>query len=264
MYCALEHSPNASVTVDQPLKDIALNGRKSLAEHISLATSGMTRTALAQLSGQLYFIRSAIAQKIHLPRDLAACEDGFIKALVCTDFLTNELCPDRVRHVDGAAHIFQSYRTFRDVLRNQKRQMIGQTIVHILIDQYLKDLPMMERLNMARAIQSRENTDRDWLKRLIAAHLCGVKYFWRLFPNLLRFRYERWRALPIGKRITHFPSALAGFAITLLASRMAFRFLKQGSINYWPDTRSPGLKQFVSNRAPASSSEQLLTPTVQP
>src|SRR4051812_24305469 len=114
MYCTLEQSPNASVTVDQPLKDIALNGRKSLAERISLATSGMTRTALAQLSGQLYFIRAPIARKIHLPRDLAACEDGFIKALVCTDFLTNELCPDRVRHVDGAAHIFQSYRTFRD------------------------------------------------------------------------------------------------------------------------------------------------------
>jgi glycosyltransferase involved in cell wall biosynthesis len=264
MYCALEQTPNASVAVDQPLKDIALNGHRSFSERISLATSGMTRTALAQLSGQLYFIRTPIARRIHLPKDLAACEDGFIKALVCTDFLTNRLCPDRVTLVDGAAHVFQSYRTFRDVLRNQKRQMIGQTIVHILIDQYLKALPMSERLNMAAAIQARENSDRDWLKRLIARHLSSVKYFWRLFPNLLRFRYERWRALPLAKRITHLPSALAGYAVTLLASRMAFSFLKQGSINYWPDTRSPGLKQFVPSRAATSSSERLLSTTVQP
>jgi len=264
MYCALELTPNASVAVDHPLKDIALNGRNSLSERISLATSGMTRTAMAQLSGQLYFIRTPIARRIHLPKDLAACEDGFIKALVCTDFLTNRLCPDRVTLVDGAAHVFQSYRTFRDVLRNQKRQMIGQTIVHILIDKYLKNLPVSQRLNMANAIRDRDSCDRDWLKRLIAQHLREIRYFWRLFPNLLRFRYDRWRALPLGKRISYLPSALTGYAVTLLASHMAFRSLKQGSINYWPDTRSRGLKEFVPGEFSNASPERFFTTAIQP
>ena len=255
MFCALEESPLASVSVDEPLKDIALNPRKSLCERISVATSGMTRMARAQLSGQLYCIRSLIARQIFLPRDLAACEDGFIKALVCTDFLTGDICPNRVVQAKRAAHVFQSYRTLFDVLRNQKRQMIGQTIVHILIDKYLKELPVSERLDMAGAIRARECSDRDWLKRLIAQHLRDIRFFWRLFPNLLRFRYERWRALPLGKRISHLPSALTGYVVTLAASHMAFRFLKQGSINYWPDTRSPGLKDFVPSRA----SERLIT-----
>src|SRR5438045_1841355 len=96
MYSALESSALASVAVDEPLKDIALNPHKSLCERISIATSGMTRMAPAQLSGQLYCIRTGIARQILLPRDLAACEDGFIKALVCTDFLTGNICPDRV------------------------------------------------------------------------------------------------------------------------------------------------------------------------
>jgi len=260
MHCALEASPPASVAVDQPLKDIALSPRKSLCERISIATSGMTRMAQAQLSGQLYCIRTLIARQILLPRDLAACEDGFIKALVCTDFLTGNICPSRVVQANGAAHVFQSYRKVSDVLRNQKRQMIGQTIVHILIDKYLKELPASDRLNIANAIRARECSDRDWLKRLIAQHLRDIRFFWRLFPNLLGFRFERWRALPLGKRISHLPSALTGYVVTLVASHMAFQFLKQGSINYWPDTRSPGLKDFVPDRA----SERLITTAIQP
>jgi len=255
MFGALEESSLASVAVDEPLKDIALNPRKSISERISVATSGMTRMGRAQMSGQLYCIRAGIARQIFLPRDLAACEDGFIKALVCTDFLTSNICPDRVVQAKKAAHIFQSYRTLLDVLRNQKRQMIGQTIVHILIDKYLKELPVSERLDMANAIRARECSDRDWLKRLIAQHLRDIRFFWRLFPNLLRFRYERWRALPLRRRISHLPSAFTGYVVTLLASHMAFRFLKQGSINYWPDTRSPGLKDFV----PSPASERLMT-----
>ena len=264
MYCALEHSPNASVAVDDPLKDIALNPQKSLCERISIATSGMSRTSQARLSGQLYCIRTPIARQIYLPRDLAACEDGFIKALVCTDFLTGQIFPERVVQAEGAAHIFQSYRRVADVLRNQKRQMIGQTIVHILIDKYLKTLPVSERLNMAHAIRARECSDREWLKRLIAQHLREVKYFWRLFPNLLHFRFERWCALPLGKRISHLPSAVTGYVVTLLASHMAFRFLKQGSINYWPDTRSPGLKDFVPRSASGGSSGRFFSTATQP
>jgi glycosyltransferase involved in cell wall biosynthesis len=264
MFRALESDANASVAVDQPLKDISLSPRKTVCERISIATSGMTRATPAQLSGQLYCIRSQVARQIHLPRDLAACEDGFIKALVCTDFLTAPSAPERIVVAPDAAHIFESYREVKDVIRNQKRQMIGQTIVHILVDKYLKDLPLAERINLAETIRKRENTDRDWLKRLIAEHLRQVKYFWRLFPNLLRFRLERWKALPLVTRLRFFPSMIVGYAVTLVASRMAFRFLKQGSIEYWPDTRSPGLKQYVPNRAPAASSERLITPAIQP
>jgi hypothetical protein len=264
MYCALERDSKASVAVDQPLKDIALSSRPSLAHRISIAASGMARTAPAQVTGQLYCIRSQIARQIYLPRDLAACEDGFIKALVCTDFLTSEVSPSRVVLADRAAHIFQSYRHPADVIRNQKRQMIGQTIVHILVDKHLKELPLSERLNLASAIRARESSDRDWLKRLIAQHLRDIRHFWRLFPNLLRFRFERWIALPIAQRITHFPSVVVGYVVALLASRMAFRFLKQGSINYWPDTHSPGLKEFVPAGTARASSERFLTTPIHP
>ena len=245
MYRALEDSPQAMVAVDQPVKEIVLKEHKSFAERISLAASGMTRSAPAQISGQLYAIRATAARKIFLPRDLAACEDGFIKSLVCTDFLTSETRPDRVVTADEAAHIFQSYHKPSDLLRNQKRQMIGQTLVHLLVDNHLKKLPLADRLNLAATLQSIETQDPAWLKKLTAEHLRRVKHFWRLFPNLVRYRFERWQALPPGKRLTHAPAALAGFCLMLLAAWLAFRHLKQGSLNYWPDTRSPRLKDLL-------------------
>jgi glycosyltransferase involved in cell wall biosynthesis len=61
---------------------------KSLWDRLSLAASRLTSSAEGQLCGQLYCIRAKIARNIYLPKDLAACEDGFIKTLVCTDFLT--------------------------------------------------------------------------------------------------------------------------------------------------------------------------------
>jgi glycosyltransferase involved in cell wall biosynthesis len=255
MYCTLENCPEASVAVDQPVKDIALKTQKSLGERISLATSSMTGTASAQLSGQLYAIRTSVARNILLPRDLVACEDGFIKSLVCTDFLTSSSRAERIGQAAGAAHVFQSYRRPSDLVRNQKRQMIGQTLVHLLVDKHLKDFTQEQKLSLASTLHLKETSDREWLKRLTARHLAEVKYFWRLFPNLLRFRFERWRALSPARRLSHLPATMVGFVVTLLASYLAFRFLKQGSLSYWPDTRSPGLRNLIS--APSSPSERL-------
>ncbi len=240
MYLALADNPEASVAVDQPIKDIALQPKKSLLEKISLGSSEMTRTAPAQLSGQLYCIKASVARNIYLPRDLLT-EDGFIKAVVCTDFLTRAISPGRIQLAKDAAHIFQAYTAIPDILKNQKRQMIAQTMVHLLVDRYLKNLPLVERLNLAQTLKEEESADPLWLKRLIAEHLRRTKHFWRLFPGLLTFRFERLGKLEGAKKVTQFPAALAGFLITLVACWQAHRFLKQGCTDYWPDTSSPKL-----------------------
>jgi len=249
MCAALSGNASASITTDQPLKDIALVSKPSLWQKLSLSTSRMTQGGAAQLSGQLYCIRAAVARNIYLPRDLVACEDGFIKALACTDFLLRNVCPDRVVLARNAYHIFQAYTAAGDILRNQKRQMIGQTIVHILVDRYLKGFPLEQKLHLAETIREKEQADPDWLKRLIAAHLQRVRFFWRLFPGLLTFRFQRLAKLKGSKQIIHFPAAVAGFFLGLLAGWLAWRFLKQGSTQYWPDTRSAHLRRLSAMQA---------------
>jgi hypothetical protein len=245
MYRALAVDDDAAIATDNPIKNAALKPRKGLMERASLIASTLTQSASAQVTGQLYCIRAPVARNIYLPRDLVACEDGFIKSLVCTYSLTRESTPERVVQAPRASHIFQAYTSLRDIVRNQKRQIIGQTIVHLLVDKHLKNLALDERINLADTLQEKELADAHWLKRLIADHLRESRVFWRLYPNLLSSRFARLRQVHGLRKLFCAPIALAGSGITLVAAWLAWRFLKKGYTDYWPDTRSPGLKEFA-------------------
>jgi len=249
MYVTLLDNAEASVSVDQPLKDLAFKPRKTFFDRFSLATSRMTQTGAAQLTGQLYCIRAEVARRIFLPRDLLV-EDGFIKALVCTDFLTQPLSPGRIVRAENASHVFQAYSSLRDVLKNQTRQMIAQTITHLLVDKHFAALSAAEKAHLTEFVREKENTDPLWLKKLIGEHARARKHFWELFPGMLSFRFARLAKLNGAARVIQFPAALAGFLVTLIACGAAHRFLQKGCTDYWPDTKSPGLKNLVEELKP--------------
>jgi glycosyltransferase involved in cell wall biosynthesis len=232
MYMTLHAHPEAQISSDLQIKDIALKKHKTLLERLSLATTDMTRKIEGQITGQLYCIRAKVARRLWLPKDLGAPDDGFIKALVCTEFFTQPLDPARIITAPNASHIYEAYVSPRDVLKNQKRQMIGQTTVHVLLE-YVRSLPCEVRSNLAVHLEQKEAADPAWLKRLTEEHLRGQP-FWRLFPNLLTFRLRRWWKLKGLKRVTHFPAALAGLGVTLIACALAHRHFRRGEIGYWP------------------------------
>lgn len=231
---ALETDPEANVAVDRPVKDLSFKRRRSWREGMSLRAAENTRTAEAQLCAQLYCIRPEVARNIYLPRDLFACEDGFIKALVCTDFLSHEVYARRVRLAEGAEHTFEAYTSLPAVLKNQKRQVIGQTIVHILVDQYLKNLSLAARGRLAETLRDRDLADPGWLKRLITDHLRRVRYFWRLYPDVIGLRWARWRRLRGREKVIGFPAAALGTLLAMVSALMAYVALRRGTTDYWP------------------------------
>jgi glycosyltransferase involved in cell wall biosynthesis len=238
MVAALESNPQAVIATDKPCKHISAKRRKTFAERLSLRAGQMTRAGEAQLCGQLYCIRAETARRIHLPKDLPACEDGFIKSVVCTDFLTREVNPLRIMTVPGASHTFEAYTSLRGIVKNQKRQMIGQTAVHVLVDDYLKTLAVSERKNLAATLREKDHREPLWLKRLIAEHVRRARVFWRLVPGLVGFRFQRLARLKGFSKITCLPAAFAGSAISLFSCFLAYRFLKKGGVAYWP-AKSP-------------------------
>lgn len=242
MLCLLETDLEANIAVDRPRKDLAFKAQKTLRQRLSLASSDITEAAEAQLCAQLYAIRAEAARNIWLPKDLSACEDGFIKALVCTDALTHEVWPHRIKIARHAEHTFEAYTSPMAILRNQKRQIIGQTIVHILVDKTLKGLPISERRCVGEAIRRREEADPDWLKRLIQEHLKGLKFFWRLYPGLLTQRLRQFSRVRGLKRAICLPAALMGFILALVSSWRAFRALRSGCTNYWPKAHRLGME----------------------
>ncbi len=241
MLRALELDAQANVAVDIPRKDVEFKSRRRLRDNLSLTASQMTQAAPAQLCGQLYCIRTETARNIYLPKDLAACEDGFIKALVCTDFLAHEVWPGRLRIAEGAEHSFEAYTSPRALLKNQKRQIIGQTIVHILVDQELNKMPEPERQRMADTIRAREAADPGWLKQLIQHHLCRTRLPWRLYPGLLSLRLNKLKEIHRLRDLVCVPVALASWFVGLLASIMAYRALARGCTNYWPQAERRGI-----------------------
>jgi glycosyltransferase involved in cell wall biosynthesis len=231
----LESNPHLGGASDCPCKNIANRAHPSARERLSLAMSDMTGTIEGRLNGMLYCLRAPIARNFYQPRDLGATDDGFFKAAICTDFFCSPSDPSKVVSVRGATHLYEPYLSLRDVLNNQKRQMIGQTTVFVIVE-HLKTLPASERANLGATIRLKEARDPDWLKRLIVVHAGRSRAFWRLFPGILSFRWRRLAKMRGRRRLTHLPAATAGFLITLVACWQASRFLRRGVPAFWPKT----------------------------
>jgi hypothetical protein len=67
---------------------------------------------------------------------------------------------------------------------------------------------------------------------------------------ILGFRWRRLGRMRGIRRLTHFPAAAAGFAITLVACWQASRFLRRGMSAYWPKTARQTIlpAQYVSSK----------------
>jgi glycosyltransferase involved in cell wall biosynthesis len=250
MLRALEQDAEANISVDVPRKDIGFKERQTLSQRLSMAASRMTLAADGQLCGQLYCIRSFTARKIHLPKELSACEDGLIKLLVCTDFLAHPAWPKRIRVAPDAEHTFEAYTTPVSVLKNQKRQIMGQTMIHVLVDQYLQELPSAERQDLKATLQAKDERDPFWLRSLMQAHLDHTRCCWNLYPGLLKNRFQRLNNLPARQRLKCLPAAIAGSCATLTASFLAHRSLKRGLMDYWPKAQRAGLGPPNSSTRP--------------
>jgi hypothetical protein len=229
----MKRDPRLGGASDWPVKNITGKARPSWRERVSLATSDLTGTIPGRLNGMLYCLRADIARNLYLPRDVLANDDGFFKAAICTDFFRAPLDSSKVVSVRDATHLYEPYLLFRDVLNNQKRQMIGQATVHVIIE-YLQTLPEEQRGRLAATLQWLEANDPDWLKKLIDAHVARTRLFWRLFPGILGFRWRRLAQMRGVQRLTHLPATMAGFVVTLIACWQAARFLRRGVTHYWP------------------------------
>jgi hypothetical protein len=249
MVFSLEQNSEASISVDRPCKDIQFKPHRTMSDRLSLAATQMTSAGDGQLCAQLYCIRSEVARNIYLPKDLAACEDGFIKALVCTDFLKHQAKAERICVAPNAEHTFEAYTTPGTIFKNQKRQIIGQTIVHILVDNHLKTIPMPERHRLAATLSEKDSLDPSWLKRQIRDHVRKVRFFWRLYPGLLRHRFKALGKLTPLRRLLCLPAAAAGFLVTIVSSIMAYSSLKEGATDYWPG-KNVGAKSIGSASPP--------------
>ncbi len=235
MYAALLERPEACVASDRRIVGAGLSMGNSLFNRISIAAIDVTGSIQGRLAGRPYCMRADVARRIWLPKDLEATDEDFIKAIVCTDFLTRAPRPHRVIVLGSGSHVHEVHLPVREILNSHSRRIIARTTLQLLI-KYLKCLPLEQRTNLAATLRHKDETDSVWLKWLIEDQLSRIKPLqwsacgwdddfhatpvlarvvssWNTCEDSLTLQWRNWRWLV---RVKEFPAAVAAFAMTLI------------------------------------------------
>ncbi|GLS85404.1 hypothetical protein GCM10010873_03770 [Cypionkella aquatica] len=112
----------------QPIKDIVAQpeGLSALDKIIAAAGGGLDDWKTA-ICGQLYAMPAPVARRFHLPIGLPV-EDGFLRAMVLTDALTEPEDFARIGGADDVWHIYASERSVRALIKHQVRIVVGSAV----------------------------------------------------------------------------------------------------------------------------------------
>ncbi len=242
---SLNRSPHAVAAAGLAYKDIELLGTRNPLLWLSARLTRLKRhEPRAIVRGQLTAYKAQAARQLWLPPTLIH-EEGYIKDLLVSDFLTAEPDPYRILCVPKAGYVFQAYRKWKDIVATQARARISELQRFVLMCELRRerstgdvDRPICEVL--------REWLDENpnWLDQLMARHVAG-RGFWVMFPGAVWHRMSEWGRMTGYQRWLSLPIALAGTAGDLFFAILANRQVKQGvyrSRDLWTDTRSPELK----------------------
>lgn len=233
MLDTLEVNPDAWVSVDAPIKDVALKENKSLVERLSASASASVSAAsgsVAVICGQLYCGRAIVLRGIWMPPGLQV-EDGFIRAMVVTDRFTSPEVFERVVLAKSASHAFEAYTDLNRLLRHERWLVVGSTINSFIFNYLWANCN--RELDAGSLIKQRNDQDPFWLHQFIQAAISG-KGWWLIPQPFLFRRFQRLRQYPPLKLILRFPVAVIAFLVDLLVFFQANQELHRGGgMGYW-------------------------------
>lgn len=234
MVLTLEQNAHAFVATDLPQKHIAGAGRKSIADRISLAVSGMTQAVPGQLTGQLYCGRGPVLRRVFMPLGLVV-EDGFLKQMLCTEMMRKPCDNSRVVRAPNATHVFEAYTRVKDVFRNQRRQQAGHAVYTYLRDYLLEHVGEKD----AGEILAENNArDPEWFRVLIRERVARSGR-WVMYPSAFTVRWRRLRNLSPVQALVRLPVVLVAFLMDVVVLVAANHRIRSGQLaGIWPDTKS--------------------------
>jgi glycosyltransferase involved in cell wall biosynthesis len=163
---------NLNVVCSNPVKDININrAGSSLIEKLIMSASGKLKNPNS-ICGQLYLARLSAISDIKMPIGLPV-EDSFLGAMVGTNFLLELNKPHTVLTDASTFHIYESIRTFKELLEHQTRIVIGGAINKLVFDYVNKcGKTKLERTEFLKHISK----DEDWLDKMIKKELPMMPY----------------------------------------------------------------------------------------
>ena len=236
MLQVLETTPEASIAVDKPIKDIFLKEDRNLVEQLSVFVSELSggkavEGGAAWICGQLYCARAKELRKIWLPTKLPN-QDAFLYTMIVTNCLqSTEKNVNRVILASSASHIFEAYTDISALLRHEKWQIMGRTINELIYEEILTNAEQPQ--NAGLLIKRKNEQDPLWIAKIIQKAI--TEKGWWLIPRFVLIR--RFLSLlnkPLHKAILLLPVAIIAFIADLVLSFQAnIELHRGGEIGYW-------------------------------
>lgn len=226
---AFETRSALRVFSSRPVKDVDHFDLKvgTVARLIAAGAGGLADVKKA-ICGQLYAIRSTIARRINVPIGLPV-EDGFMRAMVATDFLKGADDPDRIDGSPDIYHVYESIRSIPELIRHQTRLVVGGAINSTLYRRIANQVATVEE---AEAFLRKVSTEEAWLGGVLREELPRAPYgyvpfhFW-----ILRLKRLQLSKLKSPKAIL---VLLLGFGLDSIAYALAtIRMARQQAVGHW-------------------------------
>lgn len=182
--------PELRVLTSRPIKDVAYHKLQTGAAGRLIAAGGGGLTDWRKsICGQLFILRAATARRIGLPAGLPV-EDGFFRAMILTDLLSE---PQDLTRIDGdpeVFHVYESIRTAGELLHHQTRIVIGSAVNAALYGKIRREAPTEPQ---AHALLMRAAGDDGWLSRTLSEELPRRPYGYVPTEFLVK-RWRHWRS----------------------------------------------------------------------
>ena len=174
--------PDLHAFVSKPVKDVVFGQARAglIGRMIAAGGGGLTDYRNA-ICGQLFLLRANVARGLVLPIGLPV-EDGFIRAMIVTDHLSQAENLDRIDGQDDIFHVYASIQSLPELLRHQTRLVVGSAVNTALFSMIRREGPTPDR---ARALLQPGTTDAAWLGHVLRHELPARGYGYVPFEFLL-------------------------------------------------------------------------------
>jgi len=222
----------ALVVVDQPLKDFMRKPHLSFVEKLSAQASKMSAGDAPGIAGSFYCARAATLRQVWMPLDISV-EDGFLAAMVTSDFFRAAPDRDRIVRAANATHYFEGLSTIRGLINHEARLVIGTLLNCFLCWDALLFVTPADGAGAGPVIRDLNRSKPDWYARMMANEIAG-RGAWVIPRGMVFRRFTRWREMPWPQRLKRLPFTLAAFAFDLVVFYVANRKLVSGrAVGYW-------------------------------
>lgn len=226
---ALDAHPDAHAAVDTILKDLAFKREPTARERLSLAASELSRSGPPKLAGSLYVARAAVLRGIWMPEGLLV-EDGYLKAMLCTDGFTRSERTDRLVRAEDAAHTFEAVTGLRALFRHEVRLLVGSAMNFIVFEHLMEQVSRTGRAGGA-LVGAWNRDDPGWFPQLIDERLRARRGWLAPTGFILLPLRQAWR-LPTARALRALPAALLRAGFNLAAALAADRRLRRRAFDW--------------------------------